>query len=93
VQGGFPTVRTNEIKPLAGISNATNESKVCGSVLDPQICCVELALLHDYTPNTRRTGFSFWPVPKERFVVTLSGSTYVPKSRSHMVNRLARFFM
>jgi hypothetical protein len=48
---------------------------------------------YDYTPSTTRTGFSLSPVPKERFVVTLSGSTYVPKRRSHTVKRLAKFFI
>jgi hypothetical protein len=43
------------------------------------------------TPNTSRTGFSLVPSPKERSVCTVSGSMYVPNSRSQKVNRFAIF--
>jgi hypothetical protein len=44
-----------------------------------------------YTPSTRRAGFSFSPIPKDSFASTFSGSRYVPKRRSHTVNKLAMF--
>jgi hypothetical protein len=43
--------------------------------------------------NTNRTALCFSLVPKDSFVPTSSGSTYVPKRRSHTVNSGARFLV